>query len=75
MNVTVVNEHSGTIIFLISRFLFPKLRVHETFSQVFIYPRLKVKGTFFSESTDAFVISSNMRTFYFPELENFDFGD
>ena len=29
-----------------------------------------VKGIFFSKSADAFVISSNTRTFYFPELKN-----
>ena len=27
------------------------------------------KGGFLSESTDAFVISSNTQTFYFPEFE------
>ena len=29
------------------------------------------KGTFFSESTDVFVITPNRRTFFFPETENF----
>ena len=29
-----------------------------------------IEGGFFSESTDAFVISSDTWTFYFPELEN-----
>jgi hypothetical protein len=33
------------------------------------------KGGFFPESTDAFIISSNTRTFYFPELENLNFWD
>ena len=33
------------------------------------------KGTFFSESTDVFVITSNRRTFFFPETENLNFGD
>ena len=33
------------------------------------------KGTFLSESTDVFVITSNRRTFYFPETENLNFGD
>ena len=33
------------------------------------------KGTFLSEDTDGFVISPNRRTFYFPELENLNFGD
>ena len=35
----------------------------------------KVKGPFLSEGTDVFVISPNRRTFYFPELENLNFGD
>ena len=29
-----------------------------------------VKGTFLSEVTDVFVITSNKRTFFFPETEN-----
>ena len=33
------------------------------------------KGTFFKESTDVFVITSNRRTFFFPETENLNFGD
>ena len=33
------------------------------------------KGTFLSEDTDAFVITSNRRTFVFPKTENLDFGD
>ena len=33
------------------------------------------KGTFFSESTDVFVITSNRQTFFFPETENLNFGD
>ena len=32
------------------------------------------KGTFFSESTDVFVITPNRRTFLFPETENLNFG-
>ena len=31
------------------------------------------RGSSVSESTDAFVISSNTWTFYFPEFENFEF--
>ena len=44
-------------------------------------PRLKVKisksskGTFLSENTDVFVITSNRRTFFFTETENLNFGD
>jgi hypothetical protein len=34
-----------------------------------------MKDGFVSESADAFVISSNIQTFYFPELENLNFGD
>jgi hypothetical protein len=34
-----------------------------------------VKGSFFSESADAFVISLYMGTFNFPELENLNFSD
>jgi hypothetical protein len=41
------------------------------------YPQLchlrMYKRSFFSESADAFVISSNIRNFSFPELENFEF--
>ena len=33
------------------------------------------KGTFLSEGTDVFVISPKRLTFYFPELENLNFGD
>ena len=33
------------------------------------------KGGFFSESINAFVISSNTWTFYFPELKNLNFWD
>ena len=33
------------------------------------------KGTFLSEDADGFVISPNSRTFYFPKLENFSFGN
>ena len=33
------------------------------------------QGTFFSESTDVFVITLNKRTFFFPETENLNFGD
>ena len=33
------------------------------------------KGTFLSEDIDVFVISPNKRTFYFPKLENLNFGD
>ena len=33
------------------------------------------KGTFLLESTDAFVTTPNRRTFFFPETENFNFGD
>ena len=33
------------------------------------------EGGFFSESTCTFVISSNIWNFYFPELENLNFGD
>ena len=32
------------------------------------------KGTFFSESTDVFVITPNRLTFFFPETENLNFG-
>ena len=35
----------------------------------------QVKGGFFSESTDAFVISSKAQTFYFTELENLNFWE
>ena len=34
-----------------------------------------VKGTFLSEDTDAFVITSNRRIFFFPETESLNFGD
>ena len=34
-----------------------------------------VKVRFFSESTDAFVTTLNIRTFFFPETENLNFGD
>ena len=37
--------------------------------------QIQFKDTFLSEGTDAFVISPNRRTFYFPELENLNFGD
>ena len=40
-----------------------------------IWIQVVVKGTFFSESTDVFVITSNKRTFSFPETENLNFGD
>ena len=33
------------------------------------------KGDFYSEDTDAFVITSNRRTFFFLETENLNFGD
>ena len=33
------------------------------------------KRTFLSEGTDVFVISPNRGIFYFPELENLNFGD
>ena len=33
------------------------------------------KGTFLSEDTDDFVITSNRQTFFFPETENLNFGD
>ena len=33
------------------------------------------KGMFLSEGTDAFVITSNRQTFFFPEAENLNFGD
>jgi hypothetical protein len=33
------------------------------------------KGTFLSESTDVFVITPNRRTFFYPEIENLNFGD
>ena len=33
-----------------------------------------VKGTFLSESTDAFVITPNRLTFFFPETESLNFG-
>ena len=33
------------------------------------------KGTFFSESADVFVITSNRRTFFFPETKDLNFGD
>ena len=33
------------------------------------------KGTFLSEDTDVFDITPNRRTFFFPETENFNFGD
>ena len=33
------------------------------------------EGTFLSDSTDVFVITPNRRTFFFPETENFNFGD
>ena len=36
---------------------------------------LKVKGTFLSEDNNVFVITPNRRTFFFPETENFNFGD
>ena len=32
------------------------------------------KCMFFSEDTDVYVISLNKQTFYFPELENLNFG-
>ena len=31
------------------------------------------KGTFLSEDTDAFVITPNRQTFFFPETENLNF--
>jgi hypothetical protein len=34
-----------------------------------------MKDGFISKSADAFVISSNIQTLYFPELENLIFGD
>ena len=34
-----------------------------------------IKVRFFSESTDAFVITPNRRTFFFPETENLNLGD
>jgi hypothetical protein len=34
---------------------------------------LPFKGTFLSESTDVFVITSNRRTFFFPETETENF--
>ena len=33
------------------------------------------KGTILSENTNVFVITSNRRTFFFPETENLNFGD
>ena len=45
----------------------------EVFSH--IWAASAYKGTFLSEDTDVFVISPNRRTFYFPELENLNFGD
>ena len=36
---------------------------------------LLFKGTFLSESTDAFVITPNRWNFFFPETENLSFGD
>ena len=33
------------------------------------------KGTFFSESTNVFVITPNRQTFFCPETENLNFGD
>ena len=41
----------------------------------FILSGLLFKGTFLSESTDVSVITSNRRTFFFPETENLNFGD
>ena len=35
----------------------------------------QVKGGFFSESTDAFVISCKAWTYYFPELKNLNFRE
>ena len=36
----------------------------------------RVKGMYvFAESTDVFVITSNRRTFFFPETENSNFGN
>ena len=34
-----------------------------------------IDGMFLAEHTDVFVISPNRQTFYFPELENLNFGD
>ena len=42
---------------------------------VFIANNIAVKGTFLSESTNVFVITSNRRTFFFPETENLNFDD
>ena len=33
------------------------------------------KGTFLSEDTDAFVITSNRQKIFLPETENLNFGD
>ena len=33
------------------------------------------KGTILSENTNVLVITSNRRTFFFPETENLNFGD
>ena len=33
------------------------------------------KGMFLSEDTDVFVTTPNRRTFFFPEIENLNFGD
>ena len=46
-------------------------------SNVKMNPHVKIhaKGSFVSESADAFAISSNMQNFYFPALENLSFGD
>ena len=34
-----------------------------------------LKGTFLSESTDVFAMTSNRRIFFLPETENLNFGD
>ena len=38
-------------------------------NQISLIYTAKSKGTFFSESTDVFVITSNRWTFFFPETE------
>ena len=45
--------------------------------RIFVRLRFQVvtEGSFFSESTDVFVISANAWTFYLPELKNVNFWE
>ena len=42
---------------------------------VLYYISLFSKGTFLLEDADVFIITSNRRTFFFPETEKLNFGD